>query len=361
MNMETPTESEDITAYKKIFTPSRSFLVKTLIVLVVVSAIVSVVDYRMNGNRFVKKGANEVFVTLGPAPLSTLYKVNLDMQTIQPVVVSGEENKNWQVMDAVTVANGAHYYLLSAKDKPGISNLYLQDESGALTKLTETETFKFGLSYDKKSGLVAYQSRTMLVEPVDLVKKPEWNIEVYNPTMKKSTVVGKGTRAYLLSGGTRLLIQTPDSLLLTMLAPAELQPIKGASLGSSTLRAQIAIQTNTATTTKSIKLLDLYANSKIAIDSMGTNIALYNSRTQAVDLYSFASGSLSYTKSIKVTAEPDVVGFLNGESFVANKISSKDASKLIFKILNEDSAVLIETPGELVSLQSILRVTPSSI
>jgi hypothetical protein len=300
---------------------------------------------------------DEFFITLGPAPLSTLYSVNLQNKTIVPVMVKGEEHQDFQVLDAIILEKNSHYYLLAEKGRPYfyVINLYKQDENGTLTKLTDTQTYKYGLSYDKESGVVAYQSKPV-TETVDLLRNPEWDIEVYNPVSKKSSVVGKGTRAYVLAGGSRLLVQ--DSVSLSIL-----------ELSTSLPRQQLAPDTNSTTTAeestvsviRTVKLMDLYANSKLAVDITNSNIALFNPRTRAMDMFSFADGSVSYTKSIEAVDQPQALSFVAGELFVANRAGIGDMSSILLKKLSETDAVIIPVPTEVETLESVIRVTASSL
>lgn len=340
----------------------QSLLIKALAILLVISVIIGIVLYRKNGTLFffAQKNSNEVLVTFGPVPLSALYRVDLKKKTITPYTLEGKADATLKVIDAVAITKNSHYYLLAEASKPFVTNLYLEDEKGALTKLTDTATYKQGLSYEGQIGVLVYRSRE-IKEASDFESIQGGAIEVFNTLTKKVTTVGRGKKAFLLSSGKGLLIQ--DSLSLSLISikdpNKEINPvIKSAS--STPKKETSKVQTE-APTNKPFVYMKLLPDSLVAVDAIGERVAQYNKITKAVDFYSFKNNSLTYVESEGKEITPQAMNFLGSDLLLTSKVNKNNISNIVFKKLPESSPIVLSVPAELAEFKGVQNVITPAI
>lgn len=275
-----------------------SRLKKIAIGAIVVSALLTIIEF---GIPFIRHGSSNIppfAVAIGPTPASVLYTVDNQKSAFAPLTVLYQE-KNLPALDAQKGAHGEWYFILAEPSKTPVGNLYKRTPDGAVTRLTTSSTAKYNLSYDARSGRLAYQAITFKDER-DFATNQSWDLVVFDLAKNAEMVVGKGTNPHLAAGGQALFFKDGNELVTALI---------GSRATSS--------------------IMSLGAQPLYAISADGIELSTYNATTHAVDHFTFTHGtSPSYVSSETLPILPVSMGYVEGTLVVASV--GKTASSTIF-------------------------------
>lgn len=273
--------------------------------------------YFLHGKNGGFAGSTPAFaVSVGPAPASPLYVIDKTSGTLKPLTVT-VKGVALPALDAVKAADGSWYYILAEHSSTPVGNLYVQKPDGTIMALTTSKTAKYNLSYDAQSGRLAYQA-IVYKNDLDFFTNQQWDLMIYDPSLQKETVVGKGANPHLLTGGQALIYRDGGKLNVEVLGTHATSTITNLPKG----------------------------NPVYAIDSKATALSLYNPVSHAIDLFAITkSTSLNYLSSSKVSIPPISVGYV-GDALVA-AYASKTASSTYYAFSRPDLSGLnaITIPG----------------
>lgn len=225
-----------------------------------------------------------LLVSVAP-PFSPVVLVNTSKKTIEPFSAVGQGTA--MMMDAATNGTTTAVYLLSDPYFK-ISNLYKEDRAQSsigLSQLTSSQNLKYDLSYDFLSGTATY-----------LIKKDstESHVVVFSPNTQKETDLGVGNHPTILPGGFFVFYQKGSALTVMELA-----------------------------TKKSHTLLTIATSTPFAVDGENKIIAVYDSVSKQINLFSFASTvTASYLSSEKTDHSIKALTFSKGKlvtTWIANE------------------------------------------
>lgn len=254
------------------FTPQQ-LRIAAIILGAVAALIIGYLFYRQwHGPSFLP-AAYQVTVASDDLPLSAAYTFNTRSKEITPFLVEAQGTS--VVIDAAL--DDTHgYYLIGA---PGFksSNLYRQERANAgrgLEALTNSDTLKFDLSYDERSGVVAY-----VVADGDAR-----SVVVWDPNTKEEKDLGSGMRPTLLPGGFFVIIERDGKIV------------------------SVRVETGDV-----YEVLDLAEGAVFAVDAANMKVALYSPVIGKVQQFSIANSiGASYESNIAVTSAPEELLFSNG-------------------------------------------------
>lgn len=193
--------------------------------------------------------AYEVTVAADDLPLSPAYAFNTRTKEVVPFSVDAQGTA---VVVDVARDDNYSYYLVS---DPGFtsSNLYRQDranEARGLETLTNSDTLKFDLSYDTRSGTVAY------VAVVD----GEKHIVAWSPVTKEEQDLGPGMHPTLLPGGFFVVLEREGKIV------------------------SVRIETE-----DEYEVLNVEADAPFAVDAENMKVVLYNPIVGMLQQFSIAN------------------------------------------------------------------------
>ncbi len=184
--------------------------------------------------------------------------------------------KDHILSDAAFLSQGTYVLLIDPKT---ISSNVYKKEGQSLKQVTFTNTMKYSLAGDSKTGLLAFMSAHLSKES-DIFSLQQADVMIV--VDGKERFLGTGTDIIGFAGD-ELGIQRPDGLFAISVAEG--------SLGS----------------TRKVGERSLAATD-------GKQLAHFNSVTKAVDIFDVTNGftGMSYVKSLAVDFTPTVLGFSSG-------------------------------------------------
>jgi hypothetical protein len=239
------------------------------------------------------------FAIAGSLPGAQLYTIS--KEKVIPIFSLNDKGEKFAVIDQITHKDGTTDYILDANDSPFTSQIYRKYPDGTVTKLTNSKTLKHQLTSDHISGKLAYLSAP-ITSTKSLFVKTDWNITLLSEDKEK--ILGSGTQAFIIPGGREVLV------------------VSSSTLGVLTL-----------TTNKTQVLAPLPSGTLVSFDSATKTIALYNTVTKQVDLFTLKSNnSISYTKSISINSKPTALSIKKGEPVVVYTTPSRE--NILIQVVN---------------------------
>ncbi|MEO6536861.1 MAG: hypothetical protein ABIT47_04150 [Candidatus Paceibacterota bacterium] len=274
--MDTPT-----TVPQLFQTDKHRTLKGVALAIIVIAALVTIVEF---GIPLLHNKANSTAfaVSIGPVPVSVLYTIDAKTNTFLPLTVRTDDGKELYAVDVQKGLNGSWYYILTESLTSSLGNLYVKKADGSVTKLTDSATIKYNLSFDPNSGKLAYQSKKSTRISANFAENQKWDLTVYDASLNSETIVGEGLNPHLSADGVSVIFQHGNIL-------------EAIALGSRATSTVMKLATG-----------DLYAVSNDA-----TLLSVYNSRTHQIDTFALTHGvSPSYVSSDDVSLTPALIGYV---------------------------------------------------
>lgn len=262
----------------------------------------------------------ELYMTVSNLPASQLYEVNVHGSSLKPVVAPGEPAGDY-VIDQFKDATTTYYLIASASGLT--SNIFKSVGGAPITQISNSNTFKYDLSYDPTTGYFAYLSGIIKnqADMVTMAEKSQFNAVVAS-TYGTKTI----TSERVITADASAVQIVPSAFMLVV------EKVNG--LYAYSLLGNINRQIYTSKTSV-----------PFALSANGT-LALYNATTHAINLYRLGGGfnSLSYVGSEKAALVPTAVGVEGGQYILAqgHATASTYASELL--VAGVDTPLIIANP-----------------
>ena len=219
-----------------------------------------------------------------------------------------------QVMDKVE-DEAITYYLLG--DPTTLTSDIYRESEGAVTKVTNSATLKFDLTFDPVSKSFAYLSGKVASTTLTTFATTKWNLTVFSEANGERALEGTGRAPMLLPGGHQLLVGDAGNIAI---------------VDTSTGQRRV--------------LLTAASAAPFAVTSDGKTLALFNRTTGALDYFTLAGMSASYERSVKVTGLPTALAFAGAKKLIM-VTSTEDRSAQYFSVVGGKT---LEVPNPVIGL-----------
>lgn len=319
--------SESAPAPDASWRPSRLF-----IITLVFGAIASVVSLcLMYGSPFTgmsRTPVNGIGITFGPLPFGQLYALEDDETRLAAQVVTLPDGSVRPVLDRAVAADGFIYYLLLTDLEAKVSQVFRVGADGSSDMLTQSATLKYNLFLDRQSSTVVYEE-TQEQDEQELARAASNRIMLLAPGADAPVAIGSGNRPALLPGARSVILLREGKLMLVSAAD-------GSPSESS---------------------LDVMLGSLLAVNEDASEVAIYNSRTHAVDLFRITESAnpFTYVRSVEVDYQPTALGFMGGRLWTGQGPVRDDTWNYVVRELEgrEKRAIRIDSQELLSSITHI--------
>lgn len=256
-------------------------------------------------------------------PQLPLYTVSSEGNTFVPVNPVQEESVSLPVVDEVTLGDTT-YHILITDPAAYVSQVFKTEKNGARTQLTKSTTYKYGLTV-AQDGTAVYLADT-IEDPKKLLMPHAWNVTVLRG--EKEVVAGTGTQAWITKDGARIYRTSSMELTMSMID------------GSASATA-----------------LTFATSTLVAVDTSVNAVSVFNTVTNAVDLFTSTQGSLGYTQSFALDTSSGVftaLSMYNGDPIATYALSTSGSTKVTFTNLATGKNRIVTVPE---TIYTPVRVT----
>lgn len=287
---------------------SGSFTPKQLRIAAIATGILAVLivayaAYRYwHGPSFLP-AAYQVTVASDDLPLTPAYTFNTRSKELAPLSVEAQ--------GTATVVDGAQgeanaYYLIGDPSLSS-SNLYRQDladKARGLETLTNSDTLKFDLSYDERSGSAAYV----------VADGEARRVVVWSPLTKEEKDLGPGMHPTLLPGGFFVVLEREGKIV------------------------SVRVETG-----DEYEVLNLQQDAPFAVDAANMKVALYNPIIGAIQQFSVGNSiGAAYESDAPSTAAPAELLYSEGAPISAGV--DEATGELVVSSGGKDARIALPVP-----------------